>query len=69
MEIKGYVFKEDKGSTLYEADRMLDYMDNLRDEELLVIERVAGNDEQVVFSWFVREDGEQLELDLEREVK
>lgn len=64
MEVKGYRVKaESKQFSLYEVDGILDYLEHLNGDEVMAIE--SSGEEYVIVHFFVREDGEQLNLDID----
>lgn len=63
MEVKGYRLQnEPRYISLYDADNILDYVEEMRLEEAIVIERTGEDTVKVYF--FIREDGEQLGLNI-----
>ena len=65
MEIKGYKSQsEPREFSLFDADEILDYVEEMGEEEIIVIE-TSSSREYVKVHFFIREDGEQLNLNIE----
>ncbi len=63
MELRGYRLQnEPRVVSLYDADEILDYVEEMRLEEAVVLER-TGEDTVKVYH-FIMEDGEQLPLNI-----
>jgi hypothetical protein len=64
VEVKGYRIKSEAMSfSLYDCDAILDYVEGMKGEDLVAIETTG--DEEVTIHFFIREDGEQLPLDMD----